>query len=257
MDDDEEKVKPPVGIEFPPTRLRSPTPEPETPVPAPPQANELPNQQVLDDRRVKLIVTMAGQDTMTIVVKPSAISKIASLAPQLITPQSGLVQQRQSINCSTLSGEEAVIQAIEFLESGALAPIATTADTAELLEQLCERIKLFDITQELDIVALEIAVIEDFLKHASPNAAMFAQFATACYDRAAGHRVEKSSSLGQLVKAGLSRLMPELIASGTADDLRKVGGPLAEEIVDVVWNRHIKLEQQRVARMVADRDLVE
>lgn len=219
------------------------------------QATEQPTSQASDDRRIRLVVTTAGNGSTTFAVKASTIDKIASLSKQLKSRPSTPLQ-RQVIECSTISGDEAVIQAIELLEGGILNPLPMTPGTAALLQQLSERIKLFDISQELDIGVLEIAVIENISAHSLPDAKVFAQFATACYDRAAGHRVDKKSSLGQLVKIGLSRLLPDLTAAGIADDLRNAGGPLGEEMIDVVWTRYKKLEQLRFARLEAERELL-
>ncbi|CZT22406.1 uncharacterized protein RCC_08276 [Ramularia collo-cygni] len=207
-----------------------------------------------DERKVKLVIKSIDQISMNFYVRLSSIDKIGSLSRQLQVPMDASMQQ---FECSTLSEENAIFQAIGYLEGVHLTPLSSETNASGMLKQLYERIKLFDLSQELNIVVLEIAVLEGLFDHLVLDAGTFAQFARACYDRKAGHRIERDSTLGQLVKAGLSRLMPELIASGIADDLRKARGPLAEELMDVVWKRHIKLEQQRVARVIADRDVLE
>lgn len=207
-----------------------------------------------DDRRVKLVVTMPQQTSITILVERSTIVKIPNLALQLRLPLDTSMQ-RHSIHYSTEFEDETIIQAIEFVEKGTLPPLTAERGPDALFKQLCEKIKLFDISQELDIAELEAAIILQLQETSILEADTFAKFASACYDRASGHRVQRASSLGLAIKVGLERFIPDMIASGTANILRAAGGPLAEELINIVWTRHETLERHRVARAIADREL--
>lgn len=184
--------------------------------------DKIPERQITADRMVKLVVRVFGGNPILIIVEQSAISRIATLTAQLSVPLSD-PDQRQTVNCSTLSEEETVIQAIEYLETGKLQSLTKGPESSlSLRDQLCMRIELFDISQELNIPDLATAIIEQIEKCPLLNPEILAQFGKDCYDRAAKHRIEKESSLGRLVQAKLEKFLPEMMASGLADMIREI-----------------------------------
>lgn len=135
--------------------------------------------------------------------------------------------------------EEAIIQAVEYLTSGLLEPLADLSPKA-CLKVLYDLIDLYDLSVALNLNELEQAIIDHIDKCTAIDIQTFIQFATECYKDSRGHTIKADSLLGKFIKANLSACLHSLVETGAVDGIKNAGGTLSQQLVEVLTENYLE-----------------
>jgi hypothetical protein len=197
-----------------------------------------------EDPLVRLIFNTSANERTNFITHRAVLSQ-STLYRKLLGRVEDIRNQMPSIQDPSHYDDITIMQATEHLTRNSISSISSSEGSPSLFQQLQDKLGLYDFSIAAGIPDLESKVVQQLAGCAELSLGFFVAFASVCYDTSRGHKITRTSSVGQFLKLRLKHYLPAIMRSKKVSSaIKQKGGDLAAELEAVLEEHWAEVEEQ-------------